>query len=937
MVLEPLHPHHLLSWMAIPAYPRTYILGSFARHVTIYSQQMRAFNLVDALCKTGQLNNGVSVAVVGGGIAGLTAAAAAASRGAEVTIIERDEDFFPIQRHAGERYLHPHIYDWPLYELKEGQESKADFPFLGWEADKAEDMFRKLKKSWEDFCENCKKMKRPKELMRTEFIKLSYNSDRDHLELTIQDKNQTDIHIAQIVIFALGFGREMERADIQKYWDNAPFDSVPKETLKWLVTGYGDGGLTDLMRLCIKDFRHDEFVEKFAKDSDLIQKLKDLFNNYMGKSVRKTFEELDLHLDKTPLIVSNNLRSNTDVTLNAPDDYLESDSSSILNRFIVYQLEKLGKFKRQEGWVRTPIPDPKSDKYRIIFIDKDKKVIATKQFNRLIIRHGPEPPFGEKRFPEIWEASKELRERWKGQSQNNDRTRVQIWDPGDYDLKKAPNPILIKSASDPGVDLQCLILESTNLREEGDLAELAEAGLKGNKNKIKLALGRKEDDPDINMKFEVVKINEALSGQKEYNHAVRTLCQADVAIIDVTNYEPGVMLFLGIRSAVQRGVTLVTTNKELDSAEWSKLPFNLKELYPLSVLPRTPNINSPEHPNNIIGTTVARALDQYHSLSFYQDLPAYESVRRFETTPNQEAQSILWLCSFDPGYKPCERYIQNGFSAEYSEETSDGDKKKYRLERIIEVISPQLVTQRLYSAIRRTGLCLVDWSLWKANVFFELGVRIAVSSMGPVCLLANGLKGFAEGDEKNEEVNKQCEALKKLFHPIKYGKKGEESKLFRDIRDRHRDMQDYETPGRTFYAAAPTFGSFAYNHTYNMVGTYLPLHNEPGASAAHKVLETVADALIGVSITKNPSLPVLYANVNESLDKQVRSAAKELLIAAWYYLSKRYSLDELKQQAGLLEQYTDLSNRLYNLLEWSDDAKDKNLQRRVERVLNRLE
>src|SRR5215204_1525142 len=141
---EPLHPHEMLSWMTIPTYPGVYILGSYARHVTIYSQQMRAFNLIDALCKTGQLRPGVSIVVVGGGIAGLTAAAAAAIRGANVTIIESDDDFCPIQRQAAKRYLHPQIYDWPLSELEIGRENKADFPFLDWEADDAEIVFRNL-------------------------------------------------------------------------------------------------------------------------------------------------------------------------------------------------------------------------------------------------------------------------------------------------------------------------------------------------------------------------------------------------------------------------------------------------------------------------------------------------------------------------------------------------------------------------------------------------------------------------------------------------------------------------------------------------------------------------------------------------------------------------------------------------------------------------
>src|SRR5262249_12719299 len=31
--------------------------------------------------------------------------------------------------------------------------------------------------------------------------------------------------------------------------------------------------------------------------------------------------------------------------------------------------------------------------------------------------------------------------------------------------------------------------------------------------------------------------------------------------------------------------------------------------------------------------------------------------------------------------------------------------------------------------------CVVDWTYWRPNVFFELGVRLACSDTGPICLL----------------------------------------------------------------------------------------------------------------------------------------------------------------------------------------------------------
>lgn len=953
VILEPLHPHELLSWMRIPSYPGVYVLGSFAHHVTIYSQQIRAFNLIDALCKTGLLRPGVSVAVVGGGIAGLTAATAATVRGADVSIIESDKGFFPIQRQAGARYLHPHIYDWPLSELESGEESKARFPFLDWEAGEADVVCRHLKEDWDQlFKTGPNKLQKPKELMGTRLTGLVPKPEHGGSQLTVETDSadsktpKSKILEAEIVILALGFGREFGRADLQRYWEQAPFDAVPPKPLRWLVSGFGDGGLTDLMRLCIDGFRHDEFVKKHEGDSRLASKLKELLADNRKQSIKSAFEELYQQLDDKSLIAKHQLRTNTEVTFNAPTNYLESEGSSILNRFFVFQLEKLGKFKLQPGRLKS-IPELKltDPPYTVEFTDKDgshedRKVIATADFDRLIIRHGPERPISEASFPEIWQATKCLREKWAAQSQSNDRTRVRIWDPADYDPKNAPNPIMLEEKWNEGVDLRCVVVESTVLRAEVSLSNLVRTALNSNKKAMGLAMKPPRDEGKINAGFKTIRINDALGSQKEYNRAIGLLCEADIAVIDVTKYEPGIMLFLGIRSAVQRGVTIVTTNLELDAAAWSSLPFNLKELYPLSLTPRTQDINSSEHPNQIMGRTIARALGHFHSLPFYQDVPAYEALRRFDPAPKEEAQSILWLCSFHKNYKPLAGYIQNGFSEEYGNDLSERNERKYLLQRIIEIVSPQLVTQRLYSAIRSTVLCLVDWSFWSPNVFFEFGVRLATSNFGPVCLLAKNVPDLLREKEPDpaDAVNdntdallQQRERLKKLFSPLEYDLEGDWREVFQEVRARHTAMLEYEIPDRRSNIP-PTFGAFSSAHTYKFVGMRLRLKNEPGAAGADIFLTSSADSLIGVSSTTEPSLPVLYANVNQELDKQARNAAKEMLIAAWYYLGNRYH-DELQEPGDLLKSYEDLSIRLANLLEQSDDPKDQALYRSVRQTL----
>src|ERR1700676_4780874 len=103
----------------VPGQDRTYILGSFAGHATLYSQQVRALNLIHALCITNAIRLNTKVAVIGGGAAGLAAGAAASTRGGSVVLLESLAGPMELQRNNRQRWLHPHIYDWPDEEFKD--------------------------------------------------------------------------------------------------------------------------------------------------------------------------------------------------------------------------------------------------------------------------------------------------------------------------------------------------------------------------------------------------------------------------------------------------------------------------------------------------------------------------------------------------------------------------------------------------------------------------------------------------------------------------------------------------------------------------------------------------------------------------------------------------------------------------------------------------
>jgi hypothetical protein len=934
--LTPLHPHKLLARMALPRHSGVYVLGSFARHVTIYSQQMRALNLVDALSRTGEITRGVEVTVVGGGAAGVTAAAAAVLRGARVTIVEKGSHYFPIQRNAATRYLHPHVYDWPLYE---GWPNRADFPFLAWDAGDAPVVFKQLQDGWNALWAGCPKGVRPEERLGTEFTGLAYDIGRRRWVLTLTPTGGGDptTHEAQIVILALGFGREAESPTLQKYWDASPLDSDAEPRLTWLVSGAGDGGLTDLMRLCIRDFRHDQYVGRFAGDARTTRLLREVLVGPLpaAGSVRAAFEGLYRQLEPGARIRADERRDDTSVAFNAPPDYLEDPGSAVLNRFIVFQLEQLGAFRLLPGRLRLPVPPPGPDgRFTVELAVGEGEAWEKHVFDRVVLRHGPVPALSGDRFLDLRDAIEELRAAWKAEPQGSDRTRVQLWDPADFDPAGAWWQAEEEGEPDAGADLRFFTLTSTSPREPVALPKLVKVAAETFKGEIKQVFGRRQVEPDLAMSFAATNVNDALASSTAFDRTVGFLCRSDVAVIDVTGFEPGVMLFLGIRSAARRGVTLVTTNDEVSSGAWARLPFNVRELFPLGVKQRVYNIGSPEHPTNVMGRALAQSIGRYRSLPDYLDVPAYEAVRRGEAAPGVDSQSILWLCSFAEEYRACEAYIQNGFSTAYGYDSTG--RAQCRLERVTEIGSAQLVTQRLYGAIRRTGLCLVDWTLWSPNVFFELGVRLAVSSMGPVCLLDDEVACAASdhGAAPSAALQAQRRVLRRLFPPLEYRCESDDDGWFTEIQERFREMRDHKASGGG--GVRPSFGAFPYDHVYRLVGSQVPLDHEAGALPVPRFLAAAADAVIGASSTRDTSLPVLYADVNSDLDLQARTAGRELLVAAWLYLRHYYAAAEPASRRERHREYQDLSVRLADLLE-RDGQQHTELCRAVEAELGMLD
>lgn len=424
----------VLEAMRVPGLPRVFVLGCFERRVTLYSQQVRALNLVDALFRSGELAAGTSVAVVGAGVAGLTFAAGAARRGARVTVLERADGPLSLFRKKPKRYLHPRVYDWPLPGWKH---ARAGLPVLDWEAGTVEQVAEQLATGWEacvtEVGERLRPIYRAEEVlpMLTEGgVDLSWNAVQE------DGSQQADSDKFALVVLAVGFGLETaEVPDYRGYWDPDDldvyegFDSTKQKPREWLVSGCGDGALTDLMRLCIRDFRHDKMVEEFALAEGVEEaagKIKAIEHDPKG-GPQADFLFKEYKNIRVPKVINQLLARKRDdalVTLNVTEPYFLQANSSALNRFIVAQLSHAGRFRFLRGRIKLPVKK-EGDKLRVEFDDGRVRL-----FDRVVLRHGPKPALNDQNFPAIYKACAAIREHWKQAPTLLDQTRKRYWERG---------------------------------------------------------------------------------------------------------------------------------------------------------------------------------------------------------------------------------------------------------------------------------------------------------------------------------------------------------------------------------------------------------------------------------------------------------------------------------------------------------------------------
>jgi len=263
--------------------------------------------------------------------------------------------------------------------------------------------------------------------------------------------------------------------------------------------------------------------------------------------------------------------------------------------------------------------------------------------------------------------------------------------------------------------------------------------------------------------------------------------------------------------------------------------------------------------------------------------------------PVPPRESVLVLCPFNPNYTRSnfgrlEKVLPSRVE-DYVAKAEARPPKKPELVRLLDLKTPRLVAQTLFESIRLIDMCVVDWTEMRTNVIFEAGVRMAANPLGAVHVIERGERDRLRG---GSQAALRVQSLLRRFDPISYPLGGT------DIASFHEMVQRFD-------ASVKAYGRGETNFIYSAVGSALDRRSQPAALPLASELMRSANILDTDDQESTGISPVLYHEINGDLAAEAREAAAERRLAAWLFLSRRYSAPEIALDTPLLEQFELLS------------------------------
>ncbi len=245
---------------------RLFSIGPFGDRVDFASQQSRAFSLAAALSSKYRTERSQQIAILGAGIAGLTACVALHRAGFKnLTLIEGNDRELTVHLAARHRYIHPGYSRWPM---NANFAATTNFPFLNWHCGDAYEVAEQIRSQWNDFKKYEALDEDGKLVIKQEFgrtvCEVEAEGEGHRLKVwttptsRIQKIGARRNDTYDLVIVALGFGSEnhIKDSDAGSYWLPDYFAAYREHTMEYglntfEISGIGDGGLIDCSRFAL--------------------------------------------------------------------------------------------------------------------------------------------------------------------------------------------------------------------------------------------------------------------------------------------------------------------------------------------------------------------------------------------------------------------------------------------------------------------------------------------------------------------------------------------------------------------------------------------------------------------------------------------------------------------------------------------------------------
>ncbi len=444
----------------------------------------------------------------------------------------------------------------------------------------------------------------------------------------------------------------------------------------------------------------------------------------------------------------------------------------------------------------------------------------------------------------------------------------------------------------------CVVQAEASANSAERLGNILGGFAKSSQSYFNVQVGRGLDEEP-----EVYTANDAVSSPHHFADAIATMCRAELAFFDLSNFEPAVMLLLGIRAAVRRGVTVCTYGKQHAKELLANPPFHVREI----VLQRGYAKDDEDIVSLLRQRAIAGLTDLKRWGTRYEDLPGYTALRSSpaaddlipETTVESSA---IVLCPFTDYNQQWAKLRGRWHDAVRGKFVSANP----TIQRALDLTSTRLISQTLCSELRNSQVCIVDWTGWRPNVLFEMGLRLAVHPIPPLVF---------SSDEEPPHSLVQQDLLENLFEPFRYTPNDNKS-----ITDQCRTALESHLASRARIASSESEsleGALPHGLVLSVCSKWLDWRNEPEALDVVSLLEFEADRLLADSSVG--SSPVLFS-ANPHLANAAERNGRDRLLAAWYYLtSEDNDTPEMQRRLRLL------GNRLIETLDSMGDTDESSV------------